>query len=182
MIRDHLVFIPQRRRAEGPDFECAHSVASGVAERVEVFEKFQARRSRLEPEYELGDTGVFDEGRFFDVTVEYAKIDVNDIAIRISVTNQGPKTARIVVLPSKTQPASRTRATGGASCAHGPVSPAAVPSGAGRPETAMLSLMVIGTPSSALNGMPVGVQVISLFGHDATALSVAAMLEEALRT
>jgi hypothetical protein len=58
-----------------------------------------ARRSRQEPEYELGDTGIFDEGRFFDVVVEYAKIDVNDIAVRISVTNQGPEAAGIVVLP-----------------------------------------------------------------------------------
>jgi hypothetical protein len=58
-----------------------------------------ARRTRHDPEFELGDTGVFDEGRFFDVVLEYAKIDVNDIIIRISVTNQGPDTARIVLLP-----------------------------------------------------------------------------------
>ncbi len=58
-----------------------------------------AKRTKLDPEFELADTGIFDEGRFFDVVVEYAKIDVNDIAIRISVTNQGPDLARIVVLP-----------------------------------------------------------------------------------
>ena len=58
-----------------------------------------ARRGRTDPEFELGDTGVFNESRFFDVVVEYAKIDVNDIAIRISVTNHGPDSERIVVLP-----------------------------------------------------------------------------------
>jgi hypothetical protein len=58
-----------------------------------------ARRGRDVPEFELGDTGIFDECRYFDVVVEYAKIDVNDIAIRISVTNHGPEEARIVVLP-----------------------------------------------------------------------------------
>lgn len=58
-----------------------------------------AKRTKYDPEFELGDTGIFDECRFFDVVVEYAKIDVNDIAVRISVTNQGPDLARIVVLP-----------------------------------------------------------------------------------
>src|SRR5215831_18622273 len=59
----------------------------------------------------------------------------------------------IVVLPNKTQPASRTRAVGGASEALGVMSPAAVPKGAGMPFTAMLSLIVIGTPSSRLSGL-----------------------------
>ena len=59
-----------------------------------------ARRGREEPEYELADTGVFDEGRFFDVVVEYAKAAPEDIAIRISVTNRGPDAAPIHVLPT----------------------------------------------------------------------------------
>src|SRR6516162_11157520 len=59
----------------------------------------------------------------------------------------------IVVLPNKTQPASRTRAVGGASEALGVMSPAAVPKGAGMPFTAILSLIVIGTPSSGLSGL-----------------------------
>src|SRR6201981_1932365 len=48
------------------------------------------RRSRNELEYELLDTGVFDEDRYFDVFVEYAKEGPEDILIRITVTNRGP--------------------------------------------------------------------------------------------
>ncbi len=48
-----------------------------------------ARRGKLDPEFELLDTGIFNEDRYFDVQIEYAKADVNDIAIRITVTNRG---------------------------------------------------------------------------------------------
>ena len=58
------------------------------------------RRGRDEPEFELLDTGVFDADRYFDVFVEYAKADVEDIAIRITVENRGPDTAPIEVLPT----------------------------------------------------------------------------------
>jgi hypothetical protein len=57
-------------------------------------------RDRHAPEYELSDTGVFAEGRYFDVEVEYAKADVEDILIRISVTNRGAEAADIHVLPT----------------------------------------------------------------------------------
>ena len=59
-----------------------------------------ARRDRSQPEYELMDTGVFDENRYFDVQVEYAKADVEDMLIRITVTNRGPEAARIDLLPT----------------------------------------------------------------------------------
>ncbi|HTC86617.1 MAG TPA: hypothetical protein VK656_07920, partial [Candidatus Acidoferrum sp.] len=59
-----------------------------------------ARRGKTDPEYELADTGVFDEDRYFDVEVEYAKADTDDIAIRIAVTNHGPDAADIHVLPT----------------------------------------------------------------------------------
>ncbi|HEX7606739.1 MAG TPA: glucosidase, partial [Usitatibacter sp.] len=59
-----------------------------------------ARRDRTQPEYELLDTGVFDDSRYFDVQIEYAKAAVEDILIRITVTNRGPEAARIDVLPS----------------------------------------------------------------------------------
>jgi hypothetical protein len=49
-----------------------------------------ARRGRDQPEYELLDTGIFDENRYFDVTVEYAKAAPEDILIRISIDNRGP--------------------------------------------------------------------------------------------
>jgi hypothetical protein len=58
------------------------------------------RRGRQAPEYELIDTGVFDENRYFDVEVEYAKADVEDILIAIHVTNHGPQAATIDVLPT----------------------------------------------------------------------------------
>ncbi|HXX13380.1 MAG TPA: hypothetical protein VEJ47_00615 [Candidatus Eremiobacteraceae bacterium] len=58
------------------------------------------RRSREEFEYELLDTGVFDDNRYFDVFVEYAKGEPEDILIRISVHNRGPEAATIHVLPT----------------------------------------------------------------------------------
>jgi hypothetical protein len=56
-------------------------------------------RSRSELEYELLDTGVFEGDRYFDVFVEYAKEAPEEILIRISVTNRGPETAELRVLP-----------------------------------------------------------------------------------
>ena len=58
------------------------------------------RRTRLDPEYELVDTGAFAEHRYFDVVVEYAKADTADIVIRISVTNHAPEVAPLHVLPT----------------------------------------------------------------------------------
>jgi hypothetical protein len=56
-------------------------------------------RKRDEPEYELLDTGVFDDNRMFDVTVEYAKAGPDDTCIRITVANRGPDAASLHVLP-----------------------------------------------------------------------------------
>src|SRR5207249_4245588 len=58
------------------------------------------RRGRAGREYELIDTGVFDQDRYFDVFVEYAKADVEDLCIRIEVANRGPEAAAIDVLPT----------------------------------------------------------------------------------
>ena len=58
------------------------------------------RRNRTEPEYELLDTGVFDENRYFDVFVEYAKAAPEDILIRVTVVNRGAEAASIDVLPT----------------------------------------------------------------------------------
>ena len=58
------------------------------------------RRSKDEPEYELIDTGVFDEDRYFDVFIEYAKSDVDDLLIAISISNRGPEAAPLEVLPT----------------------------------------------------------------------------------
>jgi hypothetical protein len=58
------------------------------------------RRGREAPEFELADTGVFAESRYFDVDVEYAKADVDDILIEVRVTNRGPEAAQLHVLPT----------------------------------------------------------------------------------
>jgi len=58
------------------------------------------KRSRHEFEYELLDTGIFDDDRYFDVFVEYAKEAPEDLLIRISVHNRGPDAARLHVLPT----------------------------------------------------------------------------------
>ncbi len=58
------------------------------------------RRSRLEREYELVDTGIFDGSRYFDVEIEYGKIAAEDLLIRISISNRGPEAAPIQVLPT----------------------------------------------------------------------------------
>ena len=58
------------------------------------------RRSRFDPEYELLDTGTFDDDRYWDITAEYAKADVDDMCIRLTVRNAGPDEATLHVLPS----------------------------------------------------------------------------------
>ncbi|MFA6162779.1 MAG: glucosidase [Methylobacter sp.] len=62
--------------------------------------KTNQQRSRNELEYELLDTGIFDEDRYFDVFVEYAKADAEDILIKISIANRGPEAAPLHVLPT----------------------------------------------------------------------------------
>ncbi len=54
-----------------------------------------ARRGKTDPEYELIDTGVFDEGRYFDVFVEYAKAACEDILMQVTVHNRGPDEASL---------------------------------------------------------------------------------------
>ncbi|HEV2764494.1 MAG TPA: hypothetical protein VGV38_16055, partial [Pyrinomonadaceae bacterium] len=58
------------------------------------------RRGKGGPEFELLDTGVFDEDRYFDVTVEYAKASPEDILVRVSATNRGPDAAPLHLLPT----------------------------------------------------------------------------------
>jgi hypothetical protein len=58
------------------------------------------RRSRAEFEYELLDTGVFDQDRYFDVFVEYAKASPEDLLIQVTVHNRGPEPAELHVLPT----------------------------------------------------------------------------------
>jgi len=58
------------------------------------------RRGPLDFEYELCDTGVFNENRYFDVSVEYAKADPEDILARITVINRGPELAECHIMPT----------------------------------------------------------------------------------
>jgi len=58
------------------------------------------RRSRAQSEFELMDTGVFKENRYFDVFVEYAKARADDIGIRYTVINRGPQAAPLTLLPT----------------------------------------------------------------------------------
>jgi hypothetical protein len=58
------------------------------------------RRGKNDAEFELLDTGVFDENRYFDVTTEYAKAGVEDILIKVTVTNHGPAEAELALVPT----------------------------------------------------------------------------------
>jgi hypothetical protein len=58
------------------------------------------KRDKSQPEYELIDTGVFNENKYFDVFVEYAKADTEDICIKITATNRGTETAPLHILPT----------------------------------------------------------------------------------
>jgi len=58
------------------------------------------RRSRTESEYELIDTGIFNDDRYFDIFIEYAKNDVDDIFVRATVINRAPSPATLHLLPT----------------------------------------------------------------------------------
>ena len=66
---------------------------------VQIIDANKARDKHAE-EYELLDTGIFDEDRYFDVFVEYAKVEPEDVLIQITVRNRGPEPAEIHVLPT----------------------------------------------------------------------------------
>ena len=62
--------------------------------------KENKKRSLLEEEFELLDTGVFNDGAYFDITITYAKIDPEDICINIEAVNRGSETAPLTLLPT----------------------------------------------------------------------------------
>jgi hypothetical protein len=59
-----------------------------------------AGRSKRDPEFELWDTGILRDNRYFDITLEYAKVDPDDFFIRVTATNRGPDAAELHVLPT----------------------------------------------------------------------------------
>ena len=58
------------------------------------------KRNRHDPEFELEDTGIFNDQRYFDIFVEYAKNDVDDVLIRVRIVNRGPDKAELTFLPT----------------------------------------------------------------------------------
>jgi Mannosylglycerate hydrolase MGH1-like glycoside hydrolase domain len=66
----------------------------------QALEEENARRSKLNPEFELPDTGIFAGDRFFDVFVEYAKATPEAVLMRISAVNRGPEPAMLHILPT----------------------------------------------------------------------------------
>jgi hypothetical protein len=62
--------------------------------------KESKKRSRQEPEYELLDTGIFDNDEYFDITIEYAKAEEQDLLIKVTVENRSKEAAPITVLPT----------------------------------------------------------------------------------
>ena len=58
------------------------------------------RRTRLDPEFELTDTGIFGDNRYFDIFAEYAKANSEDMLVRITAWNRGPEPARLHLLPT----------------------------------------------------------------------------------
>jgi hypothetical protein len=59
-----------------------------------------SRRGKKDPEYEIQDTGIFNENKYFDVFIEYAKSSPEDILLKITVFNRGPEAAPLHVLPN----------------------------------------------------------------------------------
>jgi hypothetical protein len=59
-----------------------------------------ARRGRRDPEFELADTGLFEDNRYFDVFAEYAKADQDDVLVKITVANRSAEAARLHLLPT----------------------------------------------------------------------------------
>ena len=59
-----------------------------------------AKRTRNDPEFELMDTGIFDDDRYFDVFVEYAKGDIDDLLVNLTIHNRAKEAATIHVLPT----------------------------------------------------------------------------------
>ena len=58
------------------------------------------RRSRMDPEFEITDTGIFDKDDYFDIVVEYAKADQNDWLVKVTATNRSDKAAPLTLLPT----------------------------------------------------------------------------------
>ena len=97
--REGVLLLP-RQHADALVHEVPVQVPAGGVSLRATSSRRTARESREEFEYELLDTGVFDDDRYFDVFVEYAKAGPEDMLVRITVHNRGPEAARLHVLPT----------------------------------------------------------------------------------
>ena len=92
-----MLFLP-RQHSHAFLHEVSVQVSAGGFPYEQLLAENQ-RRTRNDPEYELLDTGVFNDNRYFDVVVEYAKVDIEDILIKITVTNRAAEAAPLHILP-----------------------------------------------------------------------------------
>ena len=97
--REGVLLLP-RQHADALVHEVPVQVPAGGLSLRRHRRRPTASRGKHEPEYELLDTGVFDDDRYFDVFVEYAKAAPDDVLVRISASNRGPEAAPLHVLPT----------------------------------------------------------------------------------
>ena len=97
--RQGVLLLP-RQHADALVHEVPLQVSAARPIRTTSSSTTNRRRGRHELEYELLDTGVFDDDRYFDVFVEYAKAAPEDILVRLTVANRGPEAATLHVLPT----------------------------------------------------------------------------------
>ena len=93
-----LLLLP-RRHADALLPEDALQVSAGASSPTRGWSRRTAAAASIEPEFELLDTGIFDDDRYFDVFVEYAKAGPDDMLMRVTVHNRGPDEAVLHLLP-----------------------------------------------------------------------------------
>ena len=97
--REGVLLLP-RLDADALVHEGALQVPAGASSRTRGSSRRTAGAGGTSREFELADTGVFDDDRYFDVFAEYAKASPDDMLIRITVANRGPEAAPLHVLPT----------------------------------------------------------------------------------
>ena len=93
------VLLPPRQHADALVHEVALQVSAGRVSRTRGWSRRTGAADGRRPEFELLDTGIFDEDRYFDIVIEYAKAGPEDICIRIEAFNRGPEPAPLHILP-----------------------------------------------------------------------------------
>ena len=91
--RQGALLLSRRRRRATPTRACSTSYPQAAYPYEWLIEENARRDGSAAPEFELIDTGIFDDDRYFDVEVEYAKADADDMLMRVTVHNRGPDAA-----------------------------------------------------------------------------------------